>query len=182
MMHLSNQGYFCGCSSMVERELPKLLTWVRFPSPAPTKGVFMFRFNIGPGHVNALLQSIKAKHVFQELKDTKSLSETRYLRKDLENFGKSIDFKKQLLSCLLGMQNNLAQFKAIQIALDETTPLGMIFATQRYLTKPTISKGIMKQLHDRYTQLEREVELTEPSSYSEISSNSINSSPVSRSR
>ena len=24
-----------GCSSMVEPELPKLLTWVRFPSPAP---------------------------------------------------------------------------------------------------------------------------------------------------
>jgi hypothetical protein len=23
-----------GCSSMVERELPKLLVWVRFPSPA----------------------------------------------------------------------------------------------------------------------------------------------------
>jgi AsmA protein len=26
-----------GCSSMVERELPKLLAWVRFPSPAPTQ-------------------------------------------------------------------------------------------------------------------------------------------------
>ena len=26
----------CGCSSMVERQLPKLHTWVRFPSPAPT--------------------------------------------------------------------------------------------------------------------------------------------------
>ena len=26
----------CGCSSMVELQLPKLLTWVRFPSPAPT--------------------------------------------------------------------------------------------------------------------------------------------------
>jgi hypothetical protein len=25
----------CGCSSMVELQLPKLLTWVRFPSPAP---------------------------------------------------------------------------------------------------------------------------------------------------
>jgi hypothetical protein len=25
----------CGCSSMVERQLPKLHTWVRFPSPAP---------------------------------------------------------------------------------------------------------------------------------------------------
>ncbi len=24
-----------GCSSMVELQLPKLLTWVRFPSPAP---------------------------------------------------------------------------------------------------------------------------------------------------
>src|SRR5271170_5568879 len=24
-----------GCSSMVERQLPKLHTWVRFPSPAP---------------------------------------------------------------------------------------------------------------------------------------------------
>ena len=24
-----------GCSSMVERQLPKLDTWVRFPSPAP---------------------------------------------------------------------------------------------------------------------------------------------------
>ena len=26
----------CGCSSMVELQLPKLLTWVRFPSPAPS--------------------------------------------------------------------------------------------------------------------------------------------------
>ena len=25
-----------GCSSMVELQLPKLLTWVRFPSPAPS--------------------------------------------------------------------------------------------------------------------------------------------------
>ncbi len=25
----------CGCSSMVEPQLPKLMTWVRFPSPAP---------------------------------------------------------------------------------------------------------------------------------------------------
>ena len=24
-----------GCSSMVELQLPKLITWVRFPSPAP---------------------------------------------------------------------------------------------------------------------------------------------------
>ena len=28
-------GPNCGCSSMVERQLPKLHTWVRFPSPAP---------------------------------------------------------------------------------------------------------------------------------------------------
>ena len=28
-----------GCSSMVELQLPKLLTWVRFPSPAPSYGV-----------------------------------------------------------------------------------------------------------------------------------------------
>ena len=27
----------CGCSSMVERWLPKPVTWVRFPSPAPTE-------------------------------------------------------------------------------------------------------------------------------------------------
>ena len=26
----------CGCSSMVELQLPKLLAWVRFPSPAPS--------------------------------------------------------------------------------------------------------------------------------------------------
>jgi hypothetical protein len=45
---LEEQGYRCrapalsakincqgGCSSMVELQLPKLLTWVRFPSPAP---------------------------------------------------------------------------------------------------------------------------------------------------
>lgn len=25
-----------GCSSMVEHQLPKLNTWVRFPSPAPS--------------------------------------------------------------------------------------------------------------------------------------------------
>jgi hypothetical protein len=25
----------CGCSSMVELQLPKLVAWVRFPSPAP---------------------------------------------------------------------------------------------------------------------------------------------------
>src|ERR1700686_3055612 len=25
----------CGCSSMVERQPSKLITWVRFPSPAP---------------------------------------------------------------------------------------------------------------------------------------------------
>ena len=25
----------CGCSSMVELQLPKLIAWVRFPSPAP---------------------------------------------------------------------------------------------------------------------------------------------------
>ena len=25
----------CGCNSMVECQLPKLITWVRFPSPAP---------------------------------------------------------------------------------------------------------------------------------------------------
>ncbi len=28
--------YPCGCSSMVEPQLPKLMTWVRFPSPAPS--------------------------------------------------------------------------------------------------------------------------------------------------
>ena len=28
-------GTTCGCSSMVERKLPKLKTRVRFPSPAP---------------------------------------------------------------------------------------------------------------------------------------------------
>ena len=27
--------FLCGCSSMVERQLPKLHTRVRFPSPAP---------------------------------------------------------------------------------------------------------------------------------------------------
>ena len=27
-----------GCSSMVERRLPKPVTWVRFPSPAPRRG------------------------------------------------------------------------------------------------------------------------------------------------
>src|SRR3990170_3045865 len=27
--------YICGCSSMAEHQLPKLRTWVRFPSPAP---------------------------------------------------------------------------------------------------------------------------------------------------
>ena len=25
----------CGCNSMAEFQLPKLATWVRFPSPAP---------------------------------------------------------------------------------------------------------------------------------------------------
>ena len=33
--HAYNGG-LCGCSSMVERQLPKLHTRVRFPSPAPT--------------------------------------------------------------------------------------------------------------------------------------------------
>ena len=28
-------GNCCGCSSMVEPQLPKLMMWVRFPSPAP---------------------------------------------------------------------------------------------------------------------------------------------------
>jgi hypothetical protein len=35
MMGIAVNTYFCGCSSMVELELPKLQTWVRFPSPAP---------------------------------------------------------------------------------------------------------------------------------------------------
>ena len=30
----NNINGLCGCSSMVELQLPKLLTWVRFPSPA----------------------------------------------------------------------------------------------------------------------------------------------------
>jgi hypothetical protein len=29
-------GLLCGCSSMVERQPSKLITWVRFPSPAPS--------------------------------------------------------------------------------------------------------------------------------------------------
>ena len=58
-----------GCSSMVERQLPKLHTWVRFPSPAPispkirlskwhsrpgrspwARGVRRFRRSTGPAH------------------------------------------------------------------------------------------------------------------------------------
>ena len=31
-----NPSLSSGCSSMVELQLPKLVTWVRFPSPAPT--------------------------------------------------------------------------------------------------------------------------------------------------
>ena len=33
--NLGKIGHACGCSSMVELQLPKLTTWVRFPSPAP---------------------------------------------------------------------------------------------------------------------------------------------------
>ena len=54
----------CGCSSMVERQLPKLHTRVQFPSPAPilkqlSKGLvlrlalqllFSFLFSTGPAH------------------------------------------------------------------------------------------------------------------------------------
>lgn len=30
-----DEQYDCGRSSMVEPQLPKLMAWVRFPSPAP---------------------------------------------------------------------------------------------------------------------------------------------------
>ena len=30
----------CGCSSMAELQLPKLVAWVRFPSSAPVKSSF----------------------------------------------------------------------------------------------------------------------------------------------
>ena len=35
----ASNTHACGCSSMVEQELPKLLTWVRFPSPAPNSSI-----------------------------------------------------------------------------------------------------------------------------------------------
>ena len=31
--------YECGCSSMVELQPSKLITWVRFPSPAPLRNL-----------------------------------------------------------------------------------------------------------------------------------------------
>src|SRR5215475_13644469 len=41
----------CGCSSMVERQPSKLITWVRFPSPAPT----------GSAHVAQLVEHVLGK-------------------------------------------------------------------------------------------------------------------------
>jgi hypothetical protein len=35
-----SQSAMRGCSSMAELQLPKLITWVRFPSPAPTPILF----------------------------------------------------------------------------------------------------------------------------------------------
>ena len=32
-----DDGWLCGCSSMVEPQPSKLVTWVRFPSPAPNR-------------------------------------------------------------------------------------------------------------------------------------------------
>src|SRR5580693_135904 len=41
----------CGCSSMVERQPSKLITWVRFPSPAP----------YGSAHVAQLVEHVLGK-------------------------------------------------------------------------------------------------------------------------
>ena len=43
-----------GCSSMVEHQLPKLNTWVRFPSPAPTHRVRATRIGKGLRHISTL--------------------------------------------------------------------------------------------------------------------------------
>lgn len=48
----------CGCSSMVEQELPKLLTWVRFPSPAPAP----------TGYVSGSIESVVDK-LFLTIRD-----------------------------------------------------------------------------------------------------------------
>ena len=36
----------CGCGSMVELQPSKLVTWVRFPSPAPKKPDSFFRIRL----------------------------------------------------------------------------------------------------------------------------------------
>jgi hypothetical protein len=47
----------CGCSSMVELQLPKLLTWVRFPSPAPTKSVTWRSTGLHRGNAQCQVQN-----------------------------------------------------------------------------------------------------------------------------
>src|ERR1700756_4481886 len=65
----------CGCSSMVELWLPKPLTWVRFPSPAPTRP----RGFIHPLVMNPLTV-LWAAELFSASRDSAGLLSCRALR------------------------------------------------------------------------------------------------------